>query len=104
MRRFSIALWLAAGIGGAIVFWLFQVLTGPSTIPQFMGQQIVEQGGYSKALTIPIGWGVHLGVSLSYNAPYRAGDYSDDKCAKRQGFPSRTSPPEHRLRAPFLEP
>ncbi len=67
MQRFRIALWLAAGIAGAIVFWLFQVLTGSSTIPQFMGQQIVEQGGYSKALTIPIGWGVHLGVSLSYS-------------------------------------
>ena len=68
MQRFGIALWLAAGIAGAIVFWLFQVLTGSSTIPQFMGQQIVGQGGYSKALTElpPIGWGVHLGVSLSY--------------------------------------
>ncbi|MCH7570229.1 MAG: hypothetical protein IH919_06625, partial [Deltaproteobacteria bacterium] len=67
MQRFRIALWLAAGIAGVIVFWLFQVLTGSSTIPQFMGQQIVEQGGYSMALTIPIGWGVHLGVSLSYS-------------------------------------
>ncbi len=67
MQRFRIRLWLAAGIAGAIGFWLFQVLTGPSTIPQFMGQQIVAQGGYSKALTIPIGWGVHLGVSLSYS-------------------------------------
>ena len=67
MQGFRIGLWLAAGIAGAIVFWLFQVLTGPSTIPQFMGQQIVAQGGYSKALTIPIGWGVHLGVSLSYS-------------------------------------
>ncbi len=67
MQRFRIVLWLAAGIAGAIVFWLFQVLTGPSTIPQFMGQQIVAQGGYSKALTLPIGWGVHLGVSLAYS-------------------------------------
>ncbi len=66
MHHFGIALWLATGIVGAIVFWLFQVSTGPSTITQIMGQQIVEQGGYSKALTIPIGWGVHLGVSLSY--------------------------------------
>ena len=67
MQRFGIGLWLAAGIVGALVFWLVQVVTGPSTIPQFMGQQIVAQGGYSKALTVPIGWGVHVGVSLGYS-------------------------------------
>ena len=67
MGRLRIGSWLAAGITGAIVFWLFQLLTSPSTIPQFMGQQIVTQGGYAKWLTIPIGWGVHLGVSLSYS-------------------------------------
>jgi hypothetical protein len=58
--------WLVAGLAGAIVFWLFQVLTGPSTIPDFIGEQIVAQGGYLKGLTLPIGWGVHLGVSLGY--------------------------------------
>ncbi|MBI3000894.1 MAG: hypothetical protein HYY46_20955 [Deltaproteobacteria bacterium] len=67
MQRLSVMGWLAAGIAGALVFWLFQLLTGRATIPHFMGQQIVAQGGYPKALTIPIGWGVHLGVSLSYS-------------------------------------
>jgi hypothetical protein len=67
MHRLKVMWWLAAGITGAIVFGLFQVLTGPATIPQFMGQQIVEQGGYPQALTIPVGWAVHIGVSLSYS-------------------------------------
>ncbi len=71
MQRFRIALWLAAGIAGAIVFWLFQVSTGPSTITQIMGQQIVEQGGYSKALTIPIGWGGSSGSEPVLYAPFR---------------------------------
>jgi hypothetical protein len=59
--------WLVAGIMGSVEFWLFQVRTGPSTIPQFLGEQIVAQGGYPKVLTLPIGWGVHLGVSLGYS-------------------------------------
>jgi len=66
MKRFNVGLWLIASIVGSLVFWLFQVLTGPGTIPQFMGQQIVSQRGYPPWMTIPIGWGVHLGVSLSY--------------------------------------
>ncbi len=67
MRYFDVKRWIITGITGAIIFWLFQVLTGPSTIPQFIGQEIVSQGEYPEALTIPIGWGVHLGVSLSYS-------------------------------------
>jgi len=67
MRHFDVKWWIVAGLTGAIIFWLFQVLTGPSTIPQFIGREIVSQGGYSEALTVPIGWGVHLGVSLSYS-------------------------------------
>ena len=67
MKGFSIGLWLVAGIAGAIVFWLFQLLTGPSTITAFMGQLIVTQGGYAASWTIPIGWGIHLGVSLAYS-------------------------------------
>jgi len=67
MKDFSIGLWLVAGIAGAIVFWLFQLLTGPSTITAFMGQQIVMQGSYAASWTIPIGWGIHLGVSLAYS-------------------------------------
>lgn len=66
MQRLDVKWWLVAGFTGSIVFWLFQLLTGPSTIPQFMGEQIVTQGGYPRALTLPIGWGVHLGVSLGY--------------------------------------
>ena len=67
MQRLKVKWWLAAGILGSVEFWLFQVRTGSSTIPQFMGEQIVAQGGYPKVLTLPIGWGVHLGVSLAYS-------------------------------------
>jgi hypothetical protein len=67
MQHFRIGMWVVAGILGSIVFWLFQTLTGPSSIPQFMGQQIVTQGGYPESLTTLIGWGVHLGVSLGYS-------------------------------------
>ena len=67
MQRLKIMWWLVAGILGSVEFWLFQVRTDSSTIPQFMGEQIVAQGGYPKLLTLPIGWGVHLGVSLGYS-------------------------------------
>lgn len=67
MQGFKVGLWLVAGILGSIVFWLFQTLTGSSTIPQFLGRQIVAQGGYPESLTTVIGWGVHLGVSLGYS-------------------------------------
>ena len=67
MQRLKVMWWLVAGIMGSVEFWLFQVRTGSSTIPQFMGEQIVAQGGYPKMLTLPIGWGVHLGVSLGYS-------------------------------------
>lgn len=66
MRRFTAGWWLLAGLAGGLVFWLFQVLTGPATITRFMGEQIVAQGGYPPALTVPIGWAVHLGVSFGY--------------------------------------
>lgn len=32
-----------------------------------MGRQIVAQGGYAAWLTVPIGWGIHLSVSLTYS-------------------------------------
>lgn len=63
-----IVLWLVGGVGGAIVFWLVQVLAGGGTIPAFVGQQIVATGGYAESLATPIGWAVHLGVGLSYAA------------------------------------
>ncbi|MBI2360015.1 MAG: hypothetical protein HYV04_14160, partial [Deltaproteobacteria bacterium] len=52
---------------GAIVFSVLQVVSGRATITEFMGQQIVSQGGYPEWLTVPIGWGIHLGVSLAYS-------------------------------------
>jgi len=67
MKGFSIGLWLVAGIAGALVFWLFQLVTGPSSMTAFMGQQIVTQGGYAASWTLPIGWGIHLAVSLAYS-------------------------------------
>jgi hypothetical protein len=66
MQQFKLGWWLIAGLAGGLVFWLFQVLTGPATITRFMGEQIVGQGGYPPALTVPIGWAVHLGVSFAY--------------------------------------
>lgn len=66
MKRFGVGRWLVAGIVGSIVFWLFQISTGPATITRFMGEQIVAQGGYPENLTWLIGWGVHLAVSLGY--------------------------------------
>ncbi len=60
---------LVAAVVGAIVFVLAQKLNGfDQHIGQFIGQQVVEQGGYNAALADLIGWGVHVGVSLSYAA------------------------------------
>ena len=66
MKRFSILRWLCAGVAGSLAFWYFQVLTGGATITQFMGEQIVTEGGYLKQLAPFIGWSVHLAVSCSY--------------------------------------
>ncbi len=66
MKKFGVVRWLTAGVAGSLFFWLFQVLTGGGTITQFMGEQIATQGGYPMGLAPLIGWGVHVGVSLSY--------------------------------------
>lgn len=58
--------WVVAGVAGSVAFWLFQVLTGGATITAFMGDQIVSAGGYPTSMAAPVGWAVHLGVSLSY--------------------------------------
>ena len=58
---------VSAGVLGAVAFALIQKLAGfPQTIPEFMGQAIVNGGGYNPSLALPIGWAVHLGVALSY--------------------------------------
>ena len=66
MTRRSIARTLVAAVVGSLAFWLFQLLTGGVTIPQYLGDQIAGRGGYPLTLAPLIGWGVHLGVSLSY--------------------------------------
>lgn len=66
MKRFSVLRWLCAGVAGSLVFWYFQVIFEDATITQFMGEQIVAEGGYPKVLVPLIGWGVHVAVSLSY--------------------------------------
>ena len=66
MKRFSVLRWLCAGVAGSLAFWSFQVLTGGATITEFMGEQIVAEGGYPKELAPFIGWSVHLTVSCSY--------------------------------------
>jgi hypothetical protein len=66
MKRFSVLRWLVASVAGSLTFWYFQLLTGGTTIPDFMGEQIVAQGGYPAQAAPFIGWSVHLAVSLSY--------------------------------------
>lgn len=70
MKR--LAPWVVlAALVGAIQFVVAQALGGFSpNIAQFMGRQIVNQGGYSESLAGAIGWGIHLGVSLTYAALY----------------------------------
>ena len=58
---------VVAAVIGAIAFAVAQKIAGfPQTIPEFMGRAIVNGGGYSQSLAVPIGWGVHLGVALGY--------------------------------------
>ncbi len=56
---------IAGGVLGAVVFWFYQVNFQGGTITSFIGAQIVRQGGYALPPSL-IGWGVHLGVGLSY--------------------------------------
>lgn len=58
---------VAAALTGALVFVGAQVVGGfPQHIAEFMGAQIVRQGGYPESFQGVIGWGVHLGVAFSY--------------------------------------
>ncbi len=58
---------VAAAALGALVFVGVQVVAGsPQHVADFMGTQIVRQGGYPESLQGIIGWGVHLGVAVSY--------------------------------------
>ena len=67
----KLAPWVVlAALVGAIQFVVVQRLGGFSpNIAQFMGRQIVAQGGYSESLVV-IGWGIHLAVSLTYATLY----------------------------------
>ena len=56
---------IAGGVLGAVLFWVYQVNFQGTTITNFIGAQIVRQGGYSLPPAV-FGWGVHLGVGLSY--------------------------------------
>jgi hypothetical protein len=66
MTDFRILRSLFAGVAGSFAFWYFQLITTGVTIPEFMGEQIVTQGGYFKELAPFIGWTVHVAVSLVY--------------------------------------
>lgn len=58
---------IVAAVVGAIVFVVVQKQAGfPQHIGQFIGEQIVQRGGYSPVLKEVFGWGVHGGVSVSY--------------------------------------
>jgi hypothetical protein len=57
---------IAAGLVGSVAFWLVQALAGGPTITAYMGEEIVRTGGYPSALGGPLGWAVHVAVSLSY--------------------------------------
>jgi len=56
---------VAGGVAGSIIFWLYQISFQGNSITAFIGAQIVRQGGYALPPGL-VGWGVHLGVSLSY--------------------------------------
>ncbi len=66
--------WIAAAAAlGALVFVGVQVVTGsPQHIAEFIGGQIVRQGGYPESFQGIIGWGVHLGVALTYATLFAA--------------------------------
>jgi hypothetical protein len=68
----KLAPWVVlAALVGAIQFVVAQRLGGFSpNIAQFMGREIVNQGGYSESLAGVIGWGIHLAVSLTYATLY----------------------------------
>ncbi len=58
---------LVAATLGALVFVSAQAFKGyPMHIADYIGAQIVGQGGYPEAAAGPIGWAVHIGVSLVY--------------------------------------
>ncbi len=58
---------LVAATLGAIVFVFAQALNGyPMHIADYVGAQIVRQGGYPEGAAGLIGWAVHIGVSLVY--------------------------------------
>lgn len=68
------ALWvLASAVVGAAAFIVGQGIAGfPMNIAEFIGAEIVQRGGYSAWLAGPIGWGVHLSVSVTYAALFAA--------------------------------
>lgn len=59
------AILTVAGLGGLGFVWT-QALTGSNNIAEFVGTKIVEIGGYDAALASPIGWTVHLAISVQY--------------------------------------
>jgi hypothetical protein len=62
---------VVAGLLGAAAFVVAQKAKGfPLDIAGFIGNQVVEQGGYAAGLAIPIGWAVHLGVALTYASAF----------------------------------
>lgn len=64
MKRMMIT-GIAGGALGAVAFWYYQVTFQGGTIPAYIGAQIVSQGKYALSPAW-VGWGVHLGVSISY--------------------------------------
>jgi hypothetical protein len=64
---------VASALLGAFLFIVAQYVVGsPLNIAQFMGREIVRRGGYSPGLALVFGWGVHLGVAVTYAALYAA--------------------------------
>lgn len=55
-----------AGVIGGLLFTLVQVVFGVRNIADFIGKQIVALGGYSEGLALPLGWGIHLAISVQY--------------------------------------
>lgn len=57
---------LAAALLGAVAFVGVQFAAGATTITALIGGRVTELGGYPAGLAAPIGWAVHLGVSVQY--------------------------------------
>ncbi|MEN8145041.1 MAG: hypothetical protein ABFS14_08840 [Gemmatimonadota bacterium] len=62
-----------AGVAGAIVFVLAQVIAGyPQHIAEFMGGQLTSRGPLPESMALVFGWAIHLVIAIGYAALFGA--------------------------------